>query len=114
MYARLGATAAPALSTADQAKLAAGVQALPSCYDAKFHECWYRDQPGAFPNCAAVVEAWKLDKERMEHLVDELPICTCPVCVGSRPSALASPMLTGTFAVLSVVLGGLLFWQVRK
>ena len=106
MYARLGATAAPALSTADQAKLAAGVQALPACYDAKFHDCWYRDQLGAFPNCAAVLEAWQLDKERMEQVVDELPICTC--------SALASPMLTGTFAVLSVVLGGLLFWQVRK
>jgi hypothetical protein len=107
MYARLGATTTT-LSPAAQATIAAGVKALPACYDANFHACWYHDQGAAFPNCAAVLEAWKLDEERMAKMVDDLPICTCPT-IASRSS-----VLTWTFAGLSAVLGSMLFLQLRK
>ncbi len=118
MYANLGAaatTTTPSLTAAQQSTLAAGIAALPSCYDQKFHDCWWDERLDAFPNCATIQAAWALDKPRLEEMVHSLPICPCPKCTTvEKSSALASPVLTYALGGLSLLLAGLLVYQSRK
>jgi len=72
----IGAAASP---TPEQAAmlLAAGLQALPACYDRELDECVH-GRPSKVPGCAAINAAYNASKandEAMEKAVDALPFC---------------------------------------
>lgn len=53
--------------------------ALPACYTPEFDKC-FDEEPGAskFPDCAVMNEAYDADYDRMQAIIDEVPLCEPP------------------------------------
>ena len=94
--------AAVALPTPEQAAalLAAGLQALPACYDRELDECVH-GRPSKVPGCGAINAAYNASKatdDAMEKAVDALPFC--PAATPKQTLMLAGGgLLLGGFVI---------------
>lgn len=53
--------------------------ALPSCYTPEFDRC-FDEAPGAskFPHCDVMNQAYDADYDRMQAIIDDVPLCEPP------------------------------------
>ena len=54
--------------------------ALPSCYTPEFDKCFVEDAevPSTFPHCDVMNEAYEADYDRIQSVVEEMPLCPAP------------------------------------